>query len=116
MSAVEVLAGVDIVALRLSEEGALQVLLLRRQREPYAGQWALPGVLVNGRCVDASLDAAAARELPLTPVSLDEAGFRFALNEDAMATEKLAEGIRLFAADLDKLEGLLLPRLAFFRE
>ena len=45
MSAVEVLAGVDIVALRLSEEGELQVLLLRRQREPYAGQWALPGVL-----------------------------------------------------------------------
>ena len=30
MSAVEVLAGVDIVALRLSEEGALQVLLLRQ--------------------------------------------------------------------------------------
>ena len=63
MSAVEVLAGVDIVALRLSEEGTLQVLLLRRQREPYAGQWALPGVLVNGRCADASLDAAAARAL-----------------------------------------------------
>jgi ADP-ribose pyrophosphatase YjhB (NUDIX family) len=63
MSAVEVLAGVDIVALRLSEEGALQVLLLRRQREPYAGQWALPGVLVNGRCADTSLDAAAARAL-----------------------------------------------------
>jgi len=63
MSAVEVLAGVDIVALRLSEEGELQVLLLRRQREPYAGQWALPGVLVNGRCADASLDAAAARAL-----------------------------------------------------
>ena len=63
MSAVEVLAGVDIVALRLSEAGALQVLLIRRQREPYAGQWALPGVLVNGRCVDASLDAAAERAL-----------------------------------------------------
>ena len=63
MSAVEVLAGVDIVALRLSEDGALQVLLLRRQREPYAGQWALPGVLINGRCADASLDAAAARAL-----------------------------------------------------
>ena len=36
---------------------------MRRQREPYAGQWALPGVLVNGRCADASLDAAAARAL-----------------------------------------------------
>lgn len=63
MSAAEVLAGVDIVALRLNEAGALQVLLIRRAREPYAGQWALPGVLVNGRCADASLDAAAARAL-----------------------------------------------------
>ncbi|EJO93053.1 NUDIX hydrolase [Ectopseudomonas mendocina DLHK] len=63
MSAAEVLAGVDIVALKLNGEGVLQVLLARRQREPYAGQWALPGVLVNGRCADASLDAAAARAL-----------------------------------------------------
>lgn len=63
MSAAEVLAGVDIVALRLSEEGVLQVLQVRRGREPFAGQWALPGVLVNGRCADVSLDAAAARAL-----------------------------------------------------
>ena len=39
--------------------------------------------------------------------SLDEAAFRWALNEDAMATEKLAEGIRLFARDQEKLEALL---------
>jgi len=37
-------------------------------------------------------------------VVFDEASFRFALNEDAMATEKLAEGIRGFSADLRKLE------------
>ena len=35
--------------------------------------------------------------------AIDESRFRFALNEDAMATEKLAEGIRLFAADTEKL-------------
>jgi transaldolase len=40
-------------------------------------------------------------------VQYDEAGFRFALNEDAMATEKLAEGIRAFAADAVKLEHLM---------
>ncbi|MBH9575991.1 transaldolase [Inhella proteolytica] len=40
-------------------------------------------------------------------VHFDEAGFRYALNEDAMATEKLAEGIRLFAADAVKLERLI---------
>jgi transaldolase len=53
------------------------------------------------------LDAAAARDLPLEPVSYDEPGFRFAMNQDAMATEKLAEGIRAFAADADKLDRLV---------
>ena len=42
--------------------------------------------------------------------TLDEAGFRWAHNEDAMATEKLAEGIRAFAADQLKLEQLLSER------
>lgn len=36
-----------------------------------------------------------------------EAGFRFALNADAMATEKLAEGIRAFVKDSETLDGLL---------
>lgn len=40
-------------------------------------------------------------------VSLGEAAFRFAMNEDAMATEKLAEGIRNFVADQIKLEKML---------
>ena len=40
-------------------------------------------------------------------LSLDEAAFRWEMNEDAMATEKLAEGIRNFAADQVKLEALL---------
>lgn len=41
----------------------------------------------------------------------DERMFRWQLNEDAMATEKLADGIRKFAADLVKLEQLIAPRL-----
>jgi transaldolase len=41
-------------------------------------------------------------------ISLDEKAFRLALNEDAMATEKLAEGIRLFCADSVKLEKIVL--------
>ncbi len=45
--------------------------------------------------------AAEARE------TLDESLFRWRMNEDAMATEKLAEGIRLFARDQEKLEALL---------
>ncbi|POP53104.1 transaldolase [Zhongshania marina] len=48
------------------------------------------------------MDFAAHDKLDIT-----ESGFRWALNEDAMATEKLAEGIRAFAADQVKLETLL---------
>ena len=54
-----------------------------------------------------ALDADAARQLDLPPVQYDEASFRLALNDDAMATEKLAEGIRAFCADAVKLETLL---------
>ena len=53
------------------------------------------------------LDAAAAKALDLPAVHHDEAGFRYALNEDAMATEKLAEGIRAFAADAGKLDVMI---------
>ncbi|HEX5786040.1 MAG TPA: transaldolase [Burkholderiaceae bacterium] len=54
-----------------------------------------------------ALDAQAARAMDIERVQLDEAAFRFALNEDAMATEKLAEGIRAFVADAIKLEALM---------
>jgi transaldolase len=45
------------------------------------------------------------------PAPLTEAAFRFAHNEDAMATEKLAEGIRLFAADLRQLRSMVAARM-----
>ncbi|MGY0633825.1 transaldolase [Luteimonas sp. A478] len=45
------------------------------------------------------------------PTALDEAAFRWQHNEDAMATEKLADGIRRFAADQRKLEEMLAQRL-----
>lgn len=54
-----------------------------------------------------ALDADAAKRLDIPKLALDEAAFRYALNEDAMATEKLAEGIRAFAADAVKLEKLM---------
>ncbi|MCG2595508.1 transaldolase [Ramlibacter sp. XY19] len=57
--------------------------------------------------VQRALDPAQAKSLDLRQVRYDEAGFRWALNEDAMATEKLAEGIRAFAVDAVKLEQLL---------
>ena len=54
-----------------------------------------------------ALDAEAARAMDIPFVQYDEAGFRFAMNEDAMATEKLAEGIRAFVVDTIKLEGMM---------
>jgi len=54
-----------------------------------------------------ALDAAAARKMDLPTVHYDEKRFRWALNEDAMATEKLAEGIRAFAADAARLDRLI---------
>ena len=62
-------------------------------------------------------DAAVARVLvdggqrAAPPAALDEAGFRWQHNEDAMATEKLAEGIRKFAADQRTLEALVAKRM-----
>lgn len=60
-----------------------------------------------GGTVPRKLTPEAAQASDLQKVSFDEKGFRFALNEDAMATEKLAEGIRLFCADTVKLEQLI---------
>ena len=62
----------------------------------------------NETALTASLDAHAAKGMDLPLLAYNEAGFRFALNEDAMATEKLAEGIRAFCVDAIKLEGLML--------
>jgi transaldolase len=54
-----------------------------------------------------ALEPEAAKNVDIHAVTYNEASFRFALNEDAMATEKLAEGIRVFAADAVKLDKLI---------
>ena len=54
-----------------------------------------------------ALNADVAKAMDIAFVQHDEASFRYALNEDAMATEKLAEGIRAFAVDTFKLEALM---------
>jgi len=57
--------------------------------------------------VSRALDPNMAHSMDLPVVQYDESAFRFALNQDAMATEKLAEGIRAFVADADKLQALM---------
>ncbi len=57
--------------------------------------------------VERRLSPEQASDADIQKILLDEKAFRFMLNEDAMATEKLAEGIRLFCADAVKLEQLV---------
>lgn len=62
--------------------------------------------------VPAQLTPAAARLQPLERVTLDEKAWRWMHNEDAMAVEKLADGIRRFDADARKLDAFVRPLLA----
>lgn len=57
--------------------------------------------------VTRKLDADKAKSLKLDKIDLDEKGFRLMLNDNAMATEKLSEGIRKFAEDSIKLENTI---------
>ncbi|MBC8058714.1 MAG: transaldolase [Rhizobiales bacterium] len=70
-----------------------------------------PELLGELQAVDAplerALDPEVAKQVPIHAVTFNEASFRFALNDDAMATEKLAEGIRAFAADAGKLDKMI---------
>jgi transaldolase len=52
-----------------------------------------------------------AAKADIEKLHLDEKAFRWLLNEDAMATEKLSEGIRKFAADSVKLEAMIKENL-----
>lgn len=53
------------------------------------------------------LSPEAAGEMPIARIPVDEKSFRWLLNEDPMATDKLAEGIRKFGADIVKLEEMI---------
>ena len=84
------LAGCDLLTISLE--------LMKQLSESYDG-------------VQRKLTPADAKKADLKPLALDEKKFRYLLNEDAMATEKTAEGIRKFAADIAKLEQLVASKL-----
>lgn len=71
-----------------------------------------PELLAELQSSEASLSLALspekAKSIGAAEITADEKSFRYQLNQDAMATEKLSEGIRLFCADIEKLEKLLL--------
>ena len=70
-----------------------------------------PELMAQLQALDAplvrALDPVAAQAAPIHASTFNEASFRYALNDDAMATEKLAEGIRGFAVDAGKLDAMI---------
>ena len=62
--------------------------------------------------VECHLSVDEAKMSEIKKIQLDEKTFRWMLNEDAMGTEKLAEGIRKFSEDIVKLEGLIAKKLS----
>ena len=62
--------------------------------------------------IEKKLDAAYAASMDIVKIDVDdEKTFRWMMNEDAMATEKLAEGIRDFTADIVKLEAIVKAKM-----
>lgn len=61
----------------------------------------------NSNQIECKLNPSSAKNTPEEKLHLDEKTFRLLLNENAMATEKLSEGIRNFSKDIKKLEALL---------
>jgi len=62
--------------------------------------------------ISRKLDPEKSKSAPLEKSAIDEKSFRYLLNEDAMATDKLAEGIRNFAKDIVKLEAILKEKMS----
>jgi transaldolase len=65
----------------------------------------------NTATIERKLSVEAAADATIERLELDEKRFRYLLNDDAMATEKTAEGIRNFAADIIRLQQLIETRL-----
>jgi transaldolase len=61
--------------------------------------------------VERKLDAGASKNVEVERLDVSEKSFRWLMNEDAMATEKLAQGIRVFAQDMVKVREIVAKKL-----
>ena len=66
----------------------------------------------NTGAVEKKLDAELSKYMAISKIDMDEKTFRWMMNEDAMATEKLAEGIRNFGKDIVKLEDIVKSKIS----
>lgn len=101
--------GYDTVVMGASFRNTAQVLALAGCDRLTISPDLLAALDANEGDVPRAFVADGTRHAP--PARLDESTFRWQHNEDAMATEKLADGIRRFAADQVKLEQLLAQRM-----
>lgn len=67
----------------------------------------LADLAASSETIPTRLNVADAKKSKLEKLELDEAKFRWLMNEDQMSTDKLSDGIRKFAVDARKLEKLL---------
>jgi len=106
-------AGIKTIVMGASFRSTGQIAALAGCDRLTIGPALLQALEASPAAVPPALSAAAAAAAPGlgNVIPPTEKQFRWALNEDAMATEKLAEGIRNFAADLVKLEAFLAPML-----
>jgi transaldolase len=72
----------------------------------------LAALQASDQAVTPALTMAAAQAANIHAITYNEASFRFALNQDAMSSDKLSEGIRGFAVDSVKLDALIQAELA----
>jgi transaldolase len=66
----------------------------------------------NSDEVPQKLDASKSSDMDIAKIEMSEKTFRWMMNEDAMATEKLAEGIRNFTSDIEKLEAIIKSKVS----
>lgn len=71
----------------------------------------LDTMIANEEPITKKLDASKSALMDIDKIDMSEKTFRWILNEDAMATEKLADGIRNFAADIVKLESIVKKKM-----
>ena len=71
----------------------------------------LAALETSGEPVEKCLKVETAADLDLKKIDMNETIFRWMLNEDQMATEKLSDGIRKFAADQVKMDNMVRARI-----
>ena len=100
----------DALVIELQERGHRQPMAMPLTYWPLViGRAATADLVLTDASIAPALVDDGKRAAP--PAALDETHFRWQHNEDAMATEKLADGIRKFALDQGKLEALLAAKL-----